>query len=236
MVFASINVFCIWLSSMKLFLWATVFCLCCCLLWSNPSPPLLILYFPHISYDWADYGTLFLFPLQPSLPLSLSWVVCCFLIPDSWVFIWFVAWWAGGGAAVARRGSKVDGNPNLITIQLCILCILWLDPTTSNPASCAALLFPAIFLKSGHQRYFTAIIMTFFVLSSVGLGFPGNADKTFSITQSRHCGLCWRLGGWRSNTIPLKMVYRNLMNAQIPLISAGTPGKQDRNASTIFAY
>ena len=77
---------------------------------------------------------------SPAFP-SLSWVVCCFLIPDSWVFIWFVAWWAGGGAAVARRGSKVDGNPNLITIQLCILCILWLDPTTSNPASCATLKF-----------------------------------------------------------------------------------------------
>ena len=77
---------------------------------------------------------------SPAFP-SLSWVVCCFLIPDSWVFIWFVAWWAGGGAAVARRGSKVDGNPNLITIQLPILCILWLDPTTSNPASCATLQF-----------------------------------------------------------------------------------------------
>ena len=108
---------------------ALSFCLSCC----DPTPP------PHLIFPSYLIWMGWLLTMEPSsysrsspASPSLSWVVCCFLIPDSWVFIWFVAWWAGGGAAVARRGSKVDGNPNLITIQLCILCILWLDPTTSN--------------------------------------------------------------------------------------------------------
>ena len=51
------------------------------------------------------------------------------------------------------------------------------------------------------------------------LAFFGNAAKPFT---SRRVATAGCAGGWRSNTIPLKMVYRNLMNAQIPLISAGT--------------
>ena len=71
--------------------------------------------------------------------------------------------------------------------------------------------------------YGMVTIIPSFALSSVSFAcFFRQCCKTFYITQSRHCGLCWRLGGWRSNTIPLKMVYRNLMNAQIPLIFAGT--------------
>ena len=140
---------------------------------------------------------------------------------------------------MARRGSKVDGNPNLITIQLCILCILWLDPTTSNPASCATLKFfrqffsfhaleirpPTLF----HGHNCTIICHLFHWLV-----FSGNKCCQNLAESPLRAG--WRLGGWRSNTIPLKMVYRNLMNAQIPLISAGTAGKQDRNAQTKFTY